>query len=795
MHTLLKIQAETTAGAQAAGPEDLTAEYERIVARLPTRAPIFLPTEKVPLAERVEGVKRVEAIYRDRLDQVYRPRLRALREKYAGTKRAFVIGNGPSLNRTDLAALKDEVVFAMNGFFLKMPELDWVPTFYVVEDHLVAEDRAAAINALRGPTKLFPVYLGYCMEEQPGTIFFNHRPRKSYPHGFDFSLDAAAVTYTGCTVTNTTLQLAHYLGFQEIYLIGVDADYGLPADVKQSKDYGVGVLDMKSDDPNHFHPDYFGKGYRWHDPQVDKMLEAYQETERVTRGTGRYIYNAGVGGKLEVFQRVPFTTVLPQARSPEEMDRLAAEREAARPPRMLLLDMTRVGGGTATGELKRALMSDWPDGRILQIYAAEGQTICVSDRHTDDRSAPNRVTAADAAQRAKDFAPEVILYRPVPDKPALHALAMEVIAASSAPLAVWVMDDWMERMRAEDPEAWPAMERDIQWLLGRASLRLSISPAMSDAMAARYGGTWSPFANGVDPAEWPAMREAVDAESRRDRLLIRFAGSLAEDMTLQSVADVAQAVARLGAQHRVRFEVNTRLLWVKRNGKALRGLRNVSVSARALDSAAYRQWLGDADVALIAYNFDEKTRRYVHASMANKAPECLASGAAVFAYGPAYINTIAQLSVLGCTEVLTDRSPEKLDAVLLRLLTDFDRRIDLGRRGRETAFSQFSLPDCRRRFVASLRGLTMPAGGGVAPAAPVAAAEAPMPTDRLMTLEAELAAARSVIEELRTTIEAMRNPSAQAAEPGAGGHPSPADRRGRTWPQLPVLPAGTRAAG
>ena len=33
---------------------------------------------------------------------------------------------------------------------------------------------------------------------------------------------------------------------------------------------------MPSDDPNHFHPDYFGKGFRWHDPQVNKMIEAYQ---------------------------------------------------------------------------------------------------------------------------------------------------------------------------------------------------------------------------------------------------------------------------------------------------------------------------------------------------------------------------------------------------------------------------------------------------------------------------------------------------------------------------------------
>ena len=160
----------------------------------------------------------------------------------------------------------------------------------------MAEDRKDRINSIEGPIKLFPAYLAYCLEEGENTIFFNHRPRVSYPDGFDFSLDASDVTYTGCTVTNTCLQLAHYFGFEQIYLIGVDANYLIPTDVNQGADYSVGVLDMPSDDPNHFHPDYFGKGFRWHDPQVNKMIEAYREAKKVTDTTDRRIYNATVGG-------------------------------------------------------------------------------------------------------------------------------------------------------------------------------------------------------------------------------------------------------------------------------------------------------------------------------------------------------------------------------------------------------------------------------------------------------------------------------------------------------------------
>ena len=116
-----------------------------------------------------------------------------------------------------------------------------------------------------------------------------------------------------CKFLMNALQIAAYLGFKNIYLIGVDADYEIPADVEQGDDYHVGVLDMKSDDPNHFHPDYFGKGFRWHDPQVHKMIEAYHEARKATEKSGQKIWNAGVGGKLEVFDRVDFSNILPDA--------------------------------------------------------------------------------------------------------------------------------------------------------------------------------------------------------------------------------------------------------------------------------------------------------------------------------------------------------------------------------------------------------------------------------------------------------------------------------------------------
>ena len=274
----------------------------------------------------------------------------------------------------------------MNGIFLKFTETEFRPTFYVVEDHLVAEDRRPEINALTGMTKLFPINLAYCLDEGPNTLFFNHQPRVRYPHHFDFSTDASKVTYAGCTVTFTCMQLAFYLGFKKIYLIGVDFNYDMPSDLKVQNTYGVSVLDMESDDPNHFHPSYFGKGQRWHDPQVEKMGQAYAEAKKVTEAHNVQIFNATIGGRLEIFPRVNYDSLFPASKSPVSSKTLPAAPSSlastaqtsattlstASLPRVLVLDMTRTGGYSATGQLKQNLFSGWPSEQFLQVYAEGG---------------------------------------------------------------------------------------------------------------------------------------------------------------------------------------------------------------------------------------------------------------------------------------------------------------------------------------------------------------------------------------------------------------------------------------
>ncbi len=230
-------------------------------------------------------------------------RLAVLRDRYRG-RRCFVIGNGPSLERMDLSPLKNEVTIGCNGLFLMFDRMGFIPTFYTCEDGLVAEDRAKELNALAGTTKVWPVDLSYCLEPGADTVYCNFTRRYG---GFPkFSDDFARRVYWGGTVTFMNLQLARFIGASEIYLVGIDHNYRGPKNGDSQSGF---VITAGTPDTNHFHPDYFGPGYRYHDPNVARMEQAYVEARTFLGSRNIKVFNATAGGKLDVFPRFEFVSL------------------------------------------------------------------------------------------------------------------------------------------------------------------------------------------------------------------------------------------------------------------------------------------------------------------------------------------------------------------------------------------------------------------------------------------------------------------------------------------------------
>lgn len=236
-------------------------------------------------------------------------KIRAFKDKHKG-ERCVLIGNGPSLNKTDIGRLKGECTFGVNGIFYMTDETGFAPTYLVVEDGFVVSDNIDRINSYQVSHKFFPSVYRDKIKKADNLSFFlmnrgfyeNRGPNFRVPR---FSMDCADKIYCGQTVTYINLQLAFYMGFKEVYLIGMDFTYTIPQSAVVT---GYNILSTE-DDSNHFHKDYFGKGKRWHDPQLDMVKRAYEYADLVYKWHDRKIYNATLGGKLEVFQRVDFDAV------------------------------------------------------------------------------------------------------------------------------------------------------------------------------------------------------------------------------------------------------------------------------------------------------------------------------------------------------------------------------------------------------------------------------------------------------------------------------------------------------
>lgn len=232
--------------------------------------------------------------------------IKKLQNKFEG-QRCFILGNGPSLNKCDLTLLNKECSFGVNGIFYKTEEMGYKPTFYVVEDSHVMKDNHKKINEYDIDYKFFPTNYKSFIRNKKNTYFFNmnegfyieHSPNFSIPR---FSTDMAKELFCGQSVTMLNFQIAFYLGFKEVYLIGMDFSYDIP---KSATVEGNDII-SNDDDVNHFHPDYFGKGKTWHDPHLDRVLNSYKMMKVIYESNGRKIFNATVGGKLEVFDRVDY---------------------------------------------------------------------------------------------------------------------------------------------------------------------------------------------------------------------------------------------------------------------------------------------------------------------------------------------------------------------------------------------------------------------------------------------------------------------------------------------------------
>jgi hypothetical protein len=220
--------------------------------------------------------------------------LKRLHNKYKG-ERCFIIATGPSLRKEDLLTLRNEYTFGMNSICKLFKETDWRPTFFGIQDLYVYDKLDEEMKDIgdsvvligdnivkkrKVPQSWIPFPLN--------TAYNDYQQFVKQSFFAKFSDDCYRVVYNGFSITFSLIQLAYYLGFEEVYLLGADCSFS-----KNGK--------------NHF------MEHGHYDPRLDtaqeRNLTMYRCAKEFCANHNFKIFNATRGGELELFPRISFDSI------------------------------------------------------------------------------------------------------------------------------------------------------------------------------------------------------------------------------------------------------------------------------------------------------------------------------------------------------------------------------------------------------------------------------------------------------------------------------------------------------
>ncbi|KAB1658880.1 6-hydroxymethylpterin diphosphokinase MptE-like protein [Pseudoclavibacter sp. CFCC 11306] len=215
----------------------------------------------------------------------------------ARRRRCFIIGNGPSLTPSDLELISGEDTFASNQIFRVFPRTSWRPKYYVVQDiYGKIKDEVDSLTKIQ-------VFMGDYYARKIGTsleevvVFHGKKP---IGNALSFSEDISKYVVDFATVTFTMLQLAVYMGYEEIYLLGMDHSYARTINAQGELTAAEGVK-------NHFYKDPSSITVT---ANSEGMERAYGLARLHCQSHGIRVRNVTRGGFLEVFERMSLEEAL-----------------------------------------------------------------------------------------------------------------------------------------------------------------------------------------------------------------------------------------------------------------------------------------------------------------------------------------------------------------------------------------------------------------------------------------------------------------------------------------------------
>lgn len=209
-------------------------------------------------------------------------------------KRCFIIANGPSLKVIDFSLLENEITIGMNRIYLMKKQNGFMPTYLVCIDK-----KSQLLQFHKDFDQLeIPSFFEWDLRRLFSKKQNQHFIKGKFNPNFSINIVNKPMG-NGRSVTYACMQLAYYMGFKEVYLIGKDHSYNT------TEKAGSGIKST-GNEGNHFIKGYYKKGQKWDAPDYKSEEFAYKLARKAFEKDGRVIKDATINGKLDVFEKMDF---------------------------------------------------------------------------------------------------------------------------------------------------------------------------------------------------------------------------------------------------------------------------------------------------------------------------------------------------------------------------------------------------------------------------------------------------------------------------------------------------------
>lgn len=235
----------------------------------------------------------------------------------------FVIGNGPSISEMDLTKLKEEFTFCLNAFILHKDIEAVSPKCYIsgnpimLKGNFFREEVASFLRRNPNIIKVFdydfsrPVMDVINNLDNVYLVRFNQRRRIKEEGEIFFDPTTKLPASDASVLIQAAIPLAVYMGFRKIFLVGCDCNY------KTGKDFGrIDVAHFYKESANMNMKEIFYQSRKKYSDYWNKrshyemIVKEWEIVKNCVERIGVEIINAGVGGKLNVFERRSYNDVI-----------------------------------------------------------------------------------------------------------------------------------------------------------------------------------------------------------------------------------------------------------------------------------------------------------------------------------------------------------------------------------------------------------------------------------------------------------------------------------------------------